>query len=203
MKTFVLVGLMFVSVGLPVGVRAQLPATTPEIAIPPGGTLVTEINLSENDLLGVIKQAIPAFTQSAAGATGEIGQLIKNIDLNTFVEAIQGVRHIRAMQFKLSSGAAPSTILRFYENRLAAEENSAWTRTLFDASSPEKGQVMVLTKGGQEYFGVATDTKESRVFVIRTVGSVDMVKLAAWAGQTAKLISEMKSKKEAQPVPKK
>ena len=171
------------------------PVTPPEIATPPGATLLTEVNLSENDILGMIKQAIPAFAQSAAGAPGEVGAFLKNVDLNAFADAIAGVKFIRVMQFQLAPGTSPTAVPAFYEGQFTPEQG--WSRVLYDTSMAPKGVVAIYSRSGQDFFGVAVDPKSRRAFAIRTIGFVDVPKLAAWAGRTVRFVAEMEQKQKA------
>jgi hypothetical protein len=180
---------------LSVGVYAQQPLAAtapPEIVAPPGGALITEVNLSDNDVLGMLKQAIDAFAQSSKGAKGEIGQGLKAVDLSTLAEAIQGVSAIRAMQFKLTPGTSAGAVLNFYQTQLPTTQG--WSRILFDTSMAPKGAMAVYTRGGQEYFSIGIDPSKNRAYVARTIGSVDVPKFASWLGGVAKFASTMEAK---------
>jgi len=174
----------------------------PEILAPPGGTLVTEINLSDSDVLGMLKQAIQGFAQSAAGSPGELGMALKSMDLNTLAEAIQGVKSLRVMQFKLGAGSEPGKILDFYQGQLMpAEGTSGWSRILYDTSMVPKGAVAIYSRAGQDFFGVGADGAGKRAFVFRTSGFVDVPKFATWLGGAAKFAAQMEAKKPVQPTP--
>lgn len=192
---------------LSVAVRAQEPAPS-EIATPPGTTLITEISLSDSDILGMIKQAIPAFAQSAAGAKGEMGVFLQNIDLNTLSEAIQGLKFIRFTQFEMTPQTTAPEVLAFFEEHASEQSDPGWSRILFDSSMAQKGTVEVFTRGGQDFYGFAVNPAQKRAFAFRTVGFVDIPKFASWVGKAAKFasISEMKKptapKPAAKPTPK-
>ncbi|MBI2842071.1 MAG: hypothetical protein HYX78_01580 [Armatimonadetes bacterium] len=183
-----------------VGSWAQAPevqVASPEIAAPPGGTLITELNLSEADILGMIKQALPAFSQAVANASGEFGTMLQKLDLNTLAEAIAGIRQIHAMQFKLDPNVKPDVIMSFYQDQFSPEQG--WNRVLYDASKGPKGAAAVYARSGQEFFGIGVDSAKQRAFAVRTVGFVDVPKLAAWSGQAIKVFSEMKPKPKPKP----
>lgn len=167
----------------------------PEIATPPGATLVTEVNLSDADVLGMIKQALPAFSQAAAGTPGEIGDTLRQLDLNSLTDAIAGIKQVRAMQFKLAAGYKPDMILSFYQDMFVPAQG--WSRILFDTSMGSKGAIAVYSRGGQEFVGIGVDSTKQRAFAVRTVGFVDVPKLAAWAGKTMKYVSAMQAKAKA------
>ena len=185
---------------LSVGVQAQqaAPCATPEIPTPPGAKLVTEINLSDNDILGMIKQAIPAFNQAACGSSGELGAFLSTLDLNSLSDAIRDVKQVRAMQFKLTQKCDAAGIVTFYEGKLT--EADGWTRALYDITAIPNGAIAVYSRGGQDFFAVAVDPAKSAVYAVRTVGFVDIPKLAAWTGKAMKAYSEIQPKPAKKPV---
>lgn len=173
----------------------------PEIPAPAGATLVTEINLSDSDILGMIKQAIPAFAQAAAGTPGEVGDLIKLLDIDSFSAAIEGVRQIRVLQFDVPKTSNTAKMLDFYQAKLPADDG--WSRIIYDVSMAPTKAGAVYTRSGQDFIIVGMDMKKSRLVVARTVGFVDVPKLAAWFGNTIKFFSQMAEKKQtAPPKPK-
>ena len=167
----------------------------PELETPPGTTLVTELNLTDSDILGMIKQAIPAFVQSSQGAKGEMGDFLKNVDLNALVLAIEDVKVVRAMQFRMGPATTPTGVLGFYQSKFSATDG--WTRVLYDTSMVKKGAVAVYSRGNQEFVAVGTDPVKKTVFAVRTVGFVNVPVLAAWAGKSMKYFSEMEAKEKA------
>jgi len=199
MRALVVSVLAVVLLAAAVAAQEATPVAPPEIATPPGGTLVTEVNLSENDILGMIKQAIPAFAQSAAGAPGDLGKFLKNVDLNAFADAISGVKFIRVMQFKLDPKTAPAAVATSYEKEFTQAEG--WSRVLYDTSMAPNSVVAVYTRGGEDFFGVGIDTKAKRAVAFRTIGFVDIPKLAAWMGRTARFVTEQEAKQKPAPKP--
>ncbi len=195
----------FAAMVLPVLVCAQQPQVVaqPEIPVAPGTTLLTEINITDNDILGMIKQAVPAFVQTAQVSGGELGEFLKNADLNTLVDAFQDVEVVRAMQFRLAATTTPASVMSFYAGKLTAEDG--WSRVLYDASVVGKGTVSVYARDSQDFFVVGTDPVKKSVYAVRTVGFVNVPKLAAWAGNSMKYFTALEAKKKpvAKPVAKK
>jgi hypothetical protein len=188
---------------LSVGVQAQqaAPCAVPEIPTPPGTKLVTEINLSDNDVLGMIKQSIPAFNQAASGTSGELGGFLVTLDLNSLSDAIRDVKQVRAMQFKMVQKCDPAGIVSFFEDKLPASEG--WSRILYDTSAIPNGAAAVYSRVGQDFFVVGVDPAKSMIYVVRTVGFVDVAKLAAWAGKAVKVYSEIQPKPTKKVAPAK
>ncbi|MEN6520955.1 MAG: hypothetical protein ABFD46_07380 [Armatimonadota bacterium] len=164
-------------------------AQQPEIPAPVGATLVTEINLSDTDILGMIKQALPAFAQAAAGTPGEVGDLIKQLDIDSFSAAIEGVRQVRVLQFDIPKTANITKMLDFYQAKFTADDG--WSRIIYDISMAPAKAGAVYTHGGQDFLAVGVDTNKSRLYVARTVGFVDVPKLAAWFGNAIKVYSQI------------
>jgi hypothetical protein len=174
---------------------------TSNITTPPGAILLTEVNLSESDILGMIKESIPAFAQAAAGAPGELGLYLKNADLNTLSDAIRDIKQIIIVQFQVPPKTDIAKTLAFFESSLPSADG--WSRMLYDTSTLQKGAIAVYTNSGQDFFAVAVDPAKNRVYAARTIGFVDVPKLAAWAAKVAKFNAEMEAKKAAKPAPAK
>jgi hypothetical protein len=191
----------FITLALPVLLFAQQaePIALPEVPTAPGTMLITEVNLTDNDILGMIKQAIPAFVRSAEGSKGEFGDFLKNADLTTFIDAFQDVHTVRAMQFRLNASTTPASVMSFYQGKFGAE--GGWSRVLYDASTLKKGTVAVYARDSEDFLLVGTDSAKKVAYAVRTVGFVDVPKLASWAGNAMKYFSAMEAKKA--PAPKK
>jgi hypothetical protein len=172
-----------------------------EIPAPQGATMITEINMSETDVLGMIKAAIPAFAQSAAGAQGEIGDFIKQLDLGTFSAAIEGVQQVRVMQFAVPKTTSLTKTFDFYQEKLPSSDG--WSRIAYDASMAPSMAGAVYVRDGKDFFSVGLDLKKGRLIVARTAGFIDVPKMASWFGNAISVFSKMEAKKQAaQPKPK-
>jgi hypothetical protein len=177
-----------------VGAYAQTTAT-PDVPAMPGCTLVTDVNLSENDILGMVKQAIQGFAEASAGATGDVALVVKEADPVALSQIIEGVKALRFAQFTLPAGVGRDKVLAFYDRQFPPADG--WTRVLYDVTLIPKGGVEIYTKAGQEFFGTGVDPKSNRVFAFRTVGTVDVAKLGSWLGGMAKLGASMKAENPA------
>lgn len=164
----------------------------PVIPAMQGTTLITEVNMSDRDILGMVKQGLTGFAQGAEGAKGDVGEALKAMDLNQFVEAIDGVKAVRVMQFKLVPGTKAAQVLGFYEQQFAPTDG--WTRILYDTSMVPKTVIAAYTRGGQEFMIIGVTPTKNRLYIARTVGTVDVPKLANWAGKVAKYGAEEEAK---------
>ncbi|MEN6371036.1 MAG: hypothetical protein ABFD64_03400 [Armatimonadota bacterium] len=182
-------------------------AQQPEIPAPAGATLITEINLSDSDILGMIKQALPAFAQAFTSTPGEVNNFVKQLDIDSFSAAIEGIHQVRILQFDIPKTANTAKMFDFYQEKFSAD--NGWSRIVYDISMAPAKAGAVYTHGGQEYLAVGVDAKANRLFVARTVGFVDVPKLAAWFGNAVKAYFQIadtqqtiKSKPEQKQPPK-
>jgi len=177
-------------------------AQQPDIPAPPNSTLVTEINLSESDILGMIKAAIPAFAEAVTSTPGELSYLISQLNLNALVDSIRDVKQIRVVQYRLLPGIDSKGILDFYDQSLPDLEG--WSRLLYDISALPKGAAAIYTRSGQDFLIVGVDPSKNAVFAARTVGFVDVPKLAEWVGKALSyfvfLDVQKKQETESQPA---
>lgn len=177
-------------------------AQQPDIPAPPNSTLVTEINLSESDILGMIKAAIPAFAEAVTSTPGELSYLISQLNLNALVDSIRDVKQIRVVQYRLLPGIDSKGILDFYDQSLPDSEG--WSRLLYDISALPKGAAAIYTRSGQDFLIVGIDPSKNAVFAARTVGFVDVPKLAEWVGKALSyfvfLDVQKKQETESQPA---
>lgn len=172
---------------------SQQPADIPVL---PGSKLVTEINLADSDILGMIKQAIPAFTQSVAGTPGEVGVLVRELDFDSLAAAIAGVQQIKIRVYGIPKTTDPVKSLAFFEERLSAADG--WSRIVYDISKVPSGAGAAFTRSGQDLLAVGVDLSKNRLSVIRAVGFVDVPKLAAWFGNAIKVFAQLEEKKQAE-----
>jgi len=193
--------------------QVEAPPGAPEIPSYPNAELVTEVNISDQDLLSYLQMGMLAFGSSAKGAVGEIGGIVKALDLETLANAISGLKYVRMLQFKPAELVKPADVLSFYAENIG----QGWNRILWDISQPGRAFMVLAQPGMNEVLGVAVmaekaakpEGKESgeaaevpkldqRIVVARTLGMFDIQKLASWAGKAIVKFSEIdKQQKEA------
>ena len=198
MKKVLLIAIAAMLIGVAASAQIAQPIPTPDIPLPQDAVLLTEINLSENDLLGMAKDALAAFAASSRGAKGEVGQIIAAADLDTLLSIIKDVKAVRAMQFQIPKNCTADDLLEFYQSALTTEQG--WSRIIYDKSTMPKGAAAVYTRGGEEYFAVGIEPAKQRAYAMRSVGAVDVVKMGGWLGGVMKRFSELKTTLGAQPT---
>lgn len=186
---------------------AAVSAAPPEIPQYQSAQIVTEVNISEQDILGFLQMAMLAFGTSAKGAEGQIGQFVQAIDLETLANALSEVKYVRILQFHLAQPAAPADILAFYAENIGPD----WHRIVWDISQPGRGSMVLVQPGLTELMIVGVmppkpqkkDEDEAsqpepsvqKIAVVRTVGMVNLEKFAAWAGNAVAQFSRIEETK--------
>ncbi len=102
-------------------------ASPPAIYLPAGGKVVTEINLSDEDVLGIIKESIPALADVAKellplkmGASPEAAEAIVNaIDVTGLMDAISGINNVRILIAKYPPRISPERFLKEFNMGVA------------------------------------------------------------------------------------
>jgi len=174
-----------------------------EIPVLPDSKLVTEINLADSDILGMIKQAIPAFARSVEGTPGDVGDLVRELDFNSLSAVIAGVQQIYVRVYDIPKTTDSVKALAFFEERLSVTDG--WSRLVYDISKAPTNAGAVFTKSGQDFLAIGVDLSKGRLSVIKTAGFIDVPKLAAWFGNAVKTFAQFEEKKQAEkqnkPVP--
>lgn len=184
----------------------------PAIYLPAGGKVVTEINLSDDDVLGIIKQAIPAIgdvvkdlvpaagegAQNSLSAVGFVAMAASTIDTTGLSEAIAGVKNVRVLIAKYPGAVSPEKFLREFDK--GAAKAGPFNKILSDFGfSPGAVAIYALPNNGG-CMGFAYNPSAHAVYALRVVGGVDVPKLIKWAGGIAKVFS-VRSAVAGQPVP--
>jgi hypothetical protein len=172
--------------------------------------LVTEINVSDQDLLQYLQLGMMAFGSTAKSAQGEMGEIVQAIDLETLASAISDLKYVRVLQFKMAKPDGAKKILDFYSSGVG----EGWNRIMWDVSQPGQGYAILAKPGMSEALAVAVMPEGARklipanaettkpaaqqaqlIIVGRTVGMVDVQKLGAWAGTAMVKFSQMRERK--------
>ncbi|MCE5322303.1 hypothetical protein LLG46_03185 [bacterium] len=161
----------------------------PTFVLPSGAVLDTEINLAENDLLGMVKQALPSFAKGFGDAGGDLGPIIKMLDLNGLASAVQGVTALRLTKFKLPKSADSYRMMQFFESQVPPTKG--WDRVLYSTTLVKDSTIAMYTQSGKTYLGFMLSPKGSDCYAVGTVGFVDIPKITSWAGSALKIITKM------------
>jgi hypothetical protein len=150
---------------------------TMDIAVYPGGASTMEINLTNEDLLPTIKAMLPMV---------KLGGMEDKIDLNDLDAALKDVKRVEVLQLDIKKGATDSQIADYYAKNAPAGD---WNR-VFWQNLPSMGTMAVYVAGGGEQlyaFRVASAVVDGktikRVFIVRTEGKIDFMKVLTMAGK--------------------
>ncbi|MCE5315511.1 MAG: hypothetical protein ABFD49_09445 [Armatimonadota bacterium] len=154
----------------------------PAINIPYGGTVVTEINISDNDVLGIIKQALPviANVMQSQPAQTQDGQptavfAAKSLDLQAFGQAIGGITGIRFIIAKYEKQISPSDMVKQFGDGVA--KIGKFSKIASDFAFVPGVAGIYAQENNSGYMGFMYDYNGKVLYALRIVGSVDIPKL--------------------------
>ncbi len=174
----------------------------PAISVPYGGNVVTEINISDADLLGIIKQIIPAIGEiiqvaapAMSGGSPEARvkaqlEALQKIDFQGLADAISGIKNIRVLVVKYPRPPEPSLLLKQLDAGVA--KLGQFTRIIVHTGDPmplpfSPSVMAVYAKAdGQGYVGYGFE--RGKLYAFRIVGSADFEKLIKWGTETVKTV---------------
>jgi len=164
----------------------------PAIYLPAGGKVVTEINLSDDDVLGIIKDSIPAAAGVAKdlvavkmGANPEAAEAMSSaIDTTGLMEAISGITNVRVLIARYPSGMSPERFVKEFSAGVAKAGQFHKVLTDFGFSPGAAGLYALPDNAGSMAF--AYDPNSHTAYAARVVGGLDVPKLIKWGGNIAK-----------------
>lgn len=164
-------------------------APPPAIYLPYGGKIVTEINVSDEDVLGIVKQSIPALADVAKQLLplrfGENAQAVSEaIDVHDLMQAIEGITNVRIIIAKYPSKISPERFVNEFNVGVAKAGSFNKVLTDFGLSGGAAGLYVLPENAGCIAF--AYDPSERTVYAARVVGGLDVPKLIKWVGNVAK-----------------
>lgn len=185
-------------------VQVQSQTDLPLIPVYGNAELITEVNISEQDILGYLQIGLAAFGGTAKGAVGELGEVVKAADLETLASALSGLKQVRILQFQLGQVETSARVLDFYMNSIGP----GWRRILWDVSKPYSGFMLITDSGMNNTLLVAVEPPKppasekgekpavvapvpQRLVVIRAVGMIDIQKLGTWMGNAVTRFSQI------------
>jgi len=186
----------------------------PPIYLPAGGTVVTEVNLSDNDVLGIIKQAIPAAADALKNIAAGIDQsnnpemawtrVVNQVDIQGLLDAVQGIKDIRAIMVRYPGGMTPRKFMSEFDSGVG--KIGPFSKILSDTAFSNGAAAIYAQPDNVGYMAFAYDPNQHTAYVARVVGFVDVPKLIQWVGDVAKLVvnaqkHEVASQNTGAPVP--
>lgn len=214
MKRTVLLMTMIAFVAVLIGGQATAATTqssaietnkSPVFKLPKGAKLLTEISLSDDDLLKVIKEAIPAFLQGFSASLGESETTVEtsngcvsgfkvalgSSDLNEVFESIKGIKAFRFETFVPPTNSNVDELLGFFEAQVPASEG--WNRVFYSTEVITKPEVLVAiySQNNQRYMAIGLDSTKEVDVVASLEGSIDVPRLAQLIGKWVAPIAAM------------
>lgn len=212
-KTIILALLIMI---IPVIVYSAQPAPAinknliqpPTIHIPYKGIVATEINISDNDILGLIKQLIPeamglitciAQNQSLDLNAQDIEGLraISKVDITPFCEAIAGVTNFRVMIVKYPANTDAKTLISQLDSGVA--KTGSFSRIIGEYSPIPNAFSLFTESNGRGYITYKYDVNTNILYIGRIVGNLDLAKLSKWA-ESISTIANPSIKTQVEPI---
>ncbi|MFA0783982.1 MAG: hypothetical protein YYHSYBAR_002373 [Candidatus Fervidibacter sacchari] len=141
----------------------------PVIFVPAGATLLTELQLTKDDLLPVVAQVFGYFSLQHSG-----GQVIQGEQLR---DLITGMESLWLVEYDFrQKGATPADLIQMNQSLLEAQ---GWRRIFWNRSSDGKRETMVMVEPPRKGLFVFTarlnaNSESIRVVAIRTQGEIDV-----------------------------
>lgn len=166
----------------------------PAIYLPAGGKVVTEINLSDDDVLGIIKQAIPAVADvvkelAPSGMGGHEARVVMGIatvaDVQGLSESIQGITNVRLVAARYPRAMSPEKFLQ--EFSAGVTKAGRFSKILSDFGMFPGAVAIYALPDNAGCMGFVYIPQQQTAYALRVVGGVDVPKLIKWAGSIAKL----------------
>lgn len=185
--------ILFASVcALAVSAAAASVAAPPAINLPAGGKVVTEINVSDEDVLGMVKSSIPAIadvlknlTAGESGSSRALPEWAKSISTQELSEAISGVRGIRVIIARYAKPIEPEKFVEQFGMGVVKLGQFNSIATDFGTLPVAAGLYAAPENAGM--VGFAYSRASGTAYAVRIVGGLDLPKLIHWAGEVARL----------------
>ncbi len=164
--------------------------------------MLDEINLDQQNLLGMIKQALPAFSKGLGEARGDVGAFAKAMSFSDLAGCIQGLTALRVVHFRAKQPTESAALLSAFEAQLP--ESKGWKRIVYSSEMMKPAIVTAYSQEGKAFLGIMLNGHGDS-FYVSTQGFVDLGKLATWTGGFLKVIGTHETPRavpEAPPAPK-
>ncbi len=163
----------------------------PAIPLPYAGRTVTEINISDADLLGVIKQLIPSIGEvlanvapmagrelDAKGVPSAAAAAAASLDFKGLSDAISGITNVRVVATVYSRNLGQEELIKDLDNGVT--KLGKFSRIISDFAMMPGAMALYAQADNGGYVGYAYDSKSRVLYAARVVGFVDVPKLTKW-----------------------
>jgi len=194
------------AVAVPVFAEATVVAPL-AIYVPSGGKVVTEVNISDDDVLGIIKQALPAAGDVVKEMVGQEGgggdakmvvAFAGMVDVKELSEAIAGISNIRLLVVRYPRTVTPEKFIEEFSAGVA--KAGPFNKIVSDFGMFPGALGVYAMSNNAGCMGFAYVPAQRTAYAVRVVGGVDVPKLIKWAGSIAKMaMQRTKASVEEQP----
>ncbi|MDO8589186.1 MAG: hypothetical protein Q7T82_19340 [Armatimonadota bacterium] len=176
----------------------------PYVPIYKGAAVIGEINISDDDILGIVKQAIVSFSSAVGAPVGsnELEDRVAALNLQELSGAIAAIKHIRIVRTRLPQPRKQNlgSIVSFYDSALS---KGPWTRILLNLDKPREAQAVYALPNNEGFFILYANMAgvSNELALVRTEGFLDIPKAAAWLRKTLPGLSELAKSRFSIPTP--
>ena len=176
MKICSILVLLTLVLGIPV-----LAADKPPMDLPlyPGGESTMELNLTNEDILPMVKTLIPMLA-------GKMGAVADKINPDDIAAILADVKRIEFQQVDITKAVTENDVADYYAKSVP---NGDWNRVFWQKNN-SAGTIAVFVQGGGEAIygfrvqSLNVDNKPvKRVMVAKSIGKIDYTKLITLASK--------------------
>ncbi len=139
----------------------------PALHIPYGGRVVTDVNISDGDVLGVVKQALPAIADQV------------KTDLKPLLESISSMNNVRVLVVKYCKNTKAAQIIK--QANAGVAKIGRFNRLVMHSEVDAVSIAWYCQEDNCGFVGFVYDSREQTLIAARIVGPIDMAKLIGWA----------------------
>lgn len=188
---------LFLTLVIGISVSAADINPPPAIFMPWGGKLVTEVNVSDDDVLGIVKQAIPALSdvikdinQSAdprkADFLSGIIAAAGEADLQSLSSAIEGITNVRVVVMKYSRKIPVEAFIDEFSKGVA--KSGPFKRVLMDIAHVPEAAAAYMLPDNAGFIGFVYLPEERTAYATRVVGGINIEEMIKFAGSVTKVV---------------
>jgi hypothetical protein len=200
---------------------APLPAAAAgEVVAPPAlympfdARTQTEFNFSSSDVLGLVRELLPAFgdliklgatmDQTQAKGHGSFSpspEAFAQLDLKPLADVLEGITNVRCIIAKYRPSAKTKNVMSFFD--AGAAKAGGFSKIMSDFSSPPNMVAVYSQAEGAGLLVYGYSAQDDLLYAARLSGRLDAPKLVKWLGDTIKLFAAAPTKKIAPKTPPK
>lgn len=182
-----------------------LPA--PAIFLPYGSDIKTEINFSDQDVLGFIKTLIPMISEYApklveanksriGNEAPQISAFLNEMDTKLLQEAISGVKNIRVVIADYKSTTKSKDLLAQFEKGVT--KTGTFSKFMTDSGSLGGTYGIYKEANSNGYIAYMYDPNKKEIYAARLIGFLDYEKITRWGMEMALKFSLMQNQEPSQ-----